>query len=518
MINRSDYFCQERLDEISKFVDHSYAARRARMSAQPEKSFRLPLLSPSRIGQIASSKTTQIGIAVWLIIGIGLRFWYWTTNRSVWHDEAALIINVFDLSYREMFGTLKLHLPAPPLFLVIERVVYQLLGEHQLALRFVPWAASCLALIFFADVCLGLLDRRGAIWAVALFAVSDRLLWHAQEAKTYSTDVLVAVMTLWLWMQTRHSTLVIRCFVGILLFPIVQWFCFPACFLAGMWLMLILPDLLKSKRLRDWSMYMLSGLLIGASFLALLWGPIEAQRSQAMDSCWTHQFPNWNKPWFLPFWYLTQTLELLRYLLMPTGQLFIGATVVGGIALAWRKEYRLLGACLLPFFLGIVASLMMKYPYGGARVCLFMMPGLLVLLGVGIPLTLDWAKRQSPWLLMVGGLILAIPFGYTAYRLAYPWPREEHASACFYIAQNMTPDEIVCSAHWETQYYLRNYRNRQDLLPDLTKTRPDSFWFLTTMKPDELQAVTTGLLTEYHIKDAKEFSTVQVLRFQKKSP
>ena len=170
----------------------------------------------------------------------------------------------------------------------------------------------------------------------------------------------------------------------------------------------------------------------------------------------------------------------------------------------------------LPWILGIVASLMMKYPYGGARVCLFMMPGILLLIGTGIPLGLDWAKRHSLVLIMIAWLILALPFGYTVYRLAYPWPREEHANACLYIAQSMAPNDIVCSAHWETQYYLRNYPNRQELLPDLTKQRPHSFWFLTTMKPDEIQMVTAHLAQEYQIQDSKQFSTVQVLRFEKK--
>ncbi len=486
------------------------------MSTQPERSTRFPLVTWPKLGQLPPETLTQLGITFWLIVGIGLRFWYWTANLSVWHDEAALIVNVLDLSYLEMFGPLKLDIPAPPLFLVLERAVYQAFGEHQLALRFVSWSSSCLALIFFADVCVRLLDRRGALWAVALLAVSDRLLWHAHETKAYSTDLFVAVMALWLWVQTRESTLLRRCLVGLLFFPVVQWFSFPSCFLAGMWLLVLAPSILKSKRILDWGAYLTLAVLIGVSFLTLLWGPIESQRSAAMDSCWTHQFPNWQKPYLVPFWCVTQTLELLRYLLMPTGQLFLGVAIVGGVLLARRKEYQFLSVCVSPVALGLIACLIKKYPYGGARVCLFMMPGILLLVGAGIPSTMAWAKRKSIYLFLVGWLVLAIPFGYAAYRMVKPWPREDHANACHYIAKNMHSDELICSSHWETLYYLRNHPTRRDGWPDLSKESPNSFWILTTMPAKEYQTNTERYANEYRIIEEKKFQMVTVVRFQRK--
>ena len=79
------------------------------------------------------------------------------------------------------------------------------------ALRLIPFLASCLALVLFASLCRRVLDPRAAALAVGLFAVSDRLLFHACEAKPYAVDVLVAVVAAWWFVRTEGWPLWKRC-------------------------------------------------------------------------------------------------------------------------------------------------------------------------------------------------------------------------------------------------------------------------------------------------------------------
>ena len=140
--------------------------------------------------------------------------------------------------------------PSPPLFLWLERAVVLALGDSEYALRLVPFLASCLALVLFAGFARRVLGPYAAALAVGLFAVSDRLLWHASEAKPYALDVLVAVAAGWWFARTAGWPLWRRCLPAAVVAPFAVWASFPACFVAGGLLLGLLPS--ATRRRTDW--------------------------------------------------------------------------------------------------------------------------------------------------------------------------------------------------------------------------------------------------------------------------
>src|SRR6266404_4589599 len=64
-----------------------------------------------------------------IVLGLFLRLHHYLRNPSMWHDEAALVLNVFNKGFRELLGPLLFSQAAPPLFLWIERSVFLVLGE-----------------------------------------------------------------------------------------------------------------------------------------------------------------------------------------------------------------------------------------------------------------------------------------------------------------------------------------------------------------------------------------------------
>ncbi len=74
-----------------------------------------------------------------VLLGLALRLFHYLRNPSVWHDEAALVLNVLGKSFRELLGPLWFSEAAPPLFLWIEKVVTHTLGDGTYALRLVPF-------------------------------------------------------------------------------------------------------------------------------------------------------------------------------------------------------------------------------------------------------------------------------------------------------------------------------------------------------------------------------------------
>src|SRR5262249_45434703 len=122
-------------------------------------------------------------------LGLALRCYHYLRDPSMWHDEAALTINVLHKGFAALLGHLFFAEAAPPLFLWVEKGITLLVNDGTYALRLVPLLASCASLLLLVPVARRLLQPRAVLWAVLLFACSDNLLWHCCEAKPYAVEV-----------------------------------------------------------------------------------------------------------------------------------------------------------------------------------------------------------------------------------------------------------------------------------------------------------------------------------------
>ena len=111
--------------------------------------------------------------------------------------------------------------------------------------RLVPFLASCLALVLIASFARRVLGPHAAILAVGQFAASDRLLWHASEAKPYALDVLVAVAAGWWFARTAGWPLWRRCLPAAVVAPLAVWASYPACFVCGGLLLGFFPSVVR---------------------------------------------------------------------------------------------------------------------------------------------------------------------------------------------------------------------------------------------------------------------------------
>ena len=174
----------------------------------------------------------------WLLfivgIGIFLRIGHMLGDYSVWHDEAAMILNVLHLDFGQMFGPLIHSEAAPPLFLILERSWLLIVGDDdQVTFRLFPLLASYATLAAFYFLAPRSVGWHAAIVATLLVAVSDRLLFHAVEAKAYSFDVMIATITAWWFVYTKKKRIRDCCRPAMLAAPFAIWLSFPACFILG---------------------------------------------------------------------------------------------------------------------------------------------------------------------------------------------------------------------------------------------------------------------------------------------
>jgi len=120
-------------------------------------------------------------LALILIIAALLRF-HKLANRDLWFDEV--------LSVARAYGEISRIDPQPPLYFLILRFWINLAGNSEFAVRF-PSVIFALASIFLIyKIGYFLLDRKTALLAAFVLALSPLHIWYAQEARAFSLFIL----------------------------------------------------------------------------------------------------------------------------------------------------------------------------------------------------------------------------------------------------------------------------------------------------------------------------------------
>jgi hypothetical protein len=463
----------------------------------------------------------------------------------MWHDEAALVLNVLNKSLVELLGPLGFHEAAPPLFLWIERWVTLLLGDSTYALRLIPFLASCVSLILLAAVARRAVSRSAVPWAVLLVACSDHLLWHGCEAKPYAVDALAATAVLAFYYCTRTWPLGVRLALLTGISPCLIFLTYPGCFLCGGLLIVFLLQARQARRISFGIAYGALVAVVFAAFMLLVLGPARAQRSQEMLSCWVNTWPRWDRPWSVPFWTVIQSLEVFRYVFEPAGQT-LGLLATVGVACFWRRGAReALMVLAVPILLVVAAAYLHAYPYGGYRVVVFVAPALALLTAEGAAAALAWlAKKPQPlesssafsgavsgqlpvvrmarrwavdlYRIGIAGLVvlLLLPLAQALHRAWTPWPRPDSARVAKFILAHRRPEDPVVGNHWEYVYYFRGVRPRFRLLPEAVGVPGTRLWMATTAgdRNDRL-ALAAHFPGDWHIDRQCDFfqSTVFLL-------
>jgi hypothetical protein len=456
-------------------------------------------------------------VALLVVIGLGLRAYHYLRDPSLWHDEAALVLNVIGKGFGELLGPLRFAEAAPPLFLWAERAVVLLLGDGTYALRLLPFLASCAALLLFLPVARGLLRPAAVPWAVLLFACNDHLLWHACEAKPYSLDVLAATGLAALWVRTRGWPPERQGLLYAALAPFVIFLTYPGCFLLGGLMLALLPALWRERsRLGPWLAGSALALSAGVAFLLLYLGPARAQRTVEMEGCWTDGFPPWHRPWYVPVWVVKSTLDVALYCCAPAGNALIVLLIAGAVAL-WRRGQRpALLLLLAPAGLALVASLVGGYPYTGSRVLAYLTPAVVLLIAEGVPPALEWLRARSRPAAAVLVLVLLSSAGVVAYNAAFPGGRADSAGASAYVLAERRPGDLITGNCWEHGYYFR--RLPAEYVPDghFAGLPPGRLWVIISGVPPPERAGRMRVLAPpgWEVARQRDFAKTTVFLLQ----
>jgi hypothetical protein len=344
-------------------------------------------------------------------LGVALRVRAYLANRSLWLDESYLALNLLDRDVWGLIGTLD-YTAAPAGFLVVQRLIVNVFGGSEYALRALPFLAGIASVLAFWRLASLMLSPPATMLALSIFAISGPLLRYSAEFKQYGIDVGIASMLWWAFASRqvdlhndRRGVWALFAVLG----AIAIWFSHPAIFVVA-------------------------GLALHAVGQAVLVG---AWRSTAVRCCvglvWVGSFAlvyfvslRHVNPALLVAWQGAEapivpvsTEEVGRYArlswtlgVLPLGprviQLATLSAILGGIAL-WRRR-SIQGV----WFAGTLATLLVasslgKYPIA-LRLWLFLTPVMVLLVAAGVDEV--WQRTRlhfRPLAPILVCLLLALP-------------------------------------------------------------------------------------------------------------
>lgn len=382
-----------------------------------------------------------------LLIGLALRLRQYLTGRSLWLDEAMLALNIVRRDVGGLFQPLDYDQGAPIGFLLVEKALATLFGDHEFVLRLFPLLTGVAALGLFYLLLRQLTAGIGRLTALALFAVGPALVYYASEVKQYSVDVFVAAALLWLSLPLFEEEANKKEFLrlggaGVL----ALWFSHPALFvLAGIGSGLAWKFI--SERKRD---CLIRALWMGGAWLLNL-GVLylvslrHLQHNPFLMDFWQENFMPL-PPWSQPAWFGGMFSSLAQTQVGVSLPGLFGALLALGWAFLWGKNRPLAAAMLGVLGFSLAAAALRVYPLGG-RLSLFMVPLMLALAGGGLWGLEERLRAFSPTgsllALLVGAALLYAPAGESFQNFVTPKYFEHIRPAMSNLAQNWQPGDVL---------------------------------------------------------------------------
>ncbi len=337
--------------------------------------------------------TERTDRARWLVfaivaVGIAVRLAIYLQNRSLWIDEALLAVNLVERSYGGLLSRLDCMQVAPPLFLLISRLIHVLWGQLEYSLRLLPLVCSCLSLWLMGRVLLRTTSRFFALCVLSMLAIGPSHIEWATSFKHYASDELSAVLVLMAAIAWERLSRWTRYIVAAAL-PALVWLSYTSIFvLLGLVIVAgvsALKDDLRSKRVA-------LTVLLCAMAIACCSVYIAAARDSVnyedMMAFWVNSFPQ------SPYtdWLTNNLVKVVASAAgLPAAPLLAFVLCVWGacaLGKSGNSSLNLLAGGMLAS--ALVAAWLHVYPFSAGRLTIYSAPAALLFLASG----LDAAHRS----------------------------------------------------------------------------------------------------------------------------
>ena len=343
----------------------------------------------------ARDRAACLAVVVLVLVALGLRLPGLAT-RSLWLDEAwranLAVAPSWQAFWAEVLGAGAggIGAPLPPLFALLLRAVALVVGRSTAGLRALPLAASVAAVPLGYLVARRVRGRAAGVAAAFCFACYPAVVFHGQELKQYSVDVLCVLVLLWLVARTvEEPEKRARWALVAAAMALAPGFSYPAALVVpGLALGLLVACRTRQARVLWAAAHAVAAVAALAWYVAVI-GP---QRARPLTTAyWAASFAPRGSELLLP-WALAQLRAVVDYVLGRPLWLVVPALLVGYLSTPrWVRV-----AALVTVAVVIAAAALEVYPLAGGRTSLFLAPLLYVPLAAAVAWVASLGATASP--------------------------------------------------------------------------------------------------------------------------
>lgn len=312
-----------------------------------------------------------------IALGILLRSYIYFQKVSFFGDEGGLLLNLMEKNYLQLFLPLKYDQQAPPIFLILSKLIYERYGIDELALRFIPFISSIFSLILFYFLCDKIFKNYlTKVVGLFLFAVNYNLIIYSLIFKQYSIEVLFSIILLLGVLTIDFKGLSNKKFVFYTILSIlIPWCSYSSVFLIASFVLIFLAYSIHSKNnvfIKRSIFYAVANFLnILVYYFTNLKGPCH---SKILSTYWDNMygfFPDTSEKIFAIMLYIFNVNTTL-------GRLLVLIAFCLGLYCLYRKNKFVLFSVLLPVGFTLFAGLIHVYPFA-ERLLLFLIPNFILI-------------------------------------------------------------------------------------------------------------------------------------------
>lgn len=391
-----------------------------------------------------------LGLILIFGLAILLRIILFFQNPSLFADETALAINVYNKTYFELFRGLDFLQASPVGFTSIVKFLLNLFNPksyyfQDLVLRILPFCSGILALpaFYYLSKIIFSNNKKNILISLCVLFFNPCVIAYCMQFKQYSTEMLISIILSIIFYKVTEFKVFNWWYIFII--ALSPWFSYSSCFILAVGLLALLVK-------KDWKNLIKISVPFFISFVIyyiLSLKFVFADTYAAMRAIWELYYG------FIDLFHPLRTL--LRYgdlfanlkpLSALSGLIFFTVCFIYGCSKEALNKKILF---LLPIILTIVASLMHKYAIQ-ARLILFLMPLFAILIA---SIRGNVSKILK---ILLGVIMLFSMFNYDveASGNCYSYSRD----IIRYLEQNITPQDIILMDSTVNDYSLYLSKSR----------------------------------------------------------
>jgi hypothetical protein len=337
------------------------------------------------------------------LIGFGLRLKLFIYNPSFFCDETALVLNVINRSFSELFQGLDHMQVAPPLFLVTAKILYNILNigddlyARDLIFRIFPFVCGVVCIpLFMYFVHLLFKNKYFTILSAFIFVLNPVLIDYSSEFKQYSCELMFALLLLIIFYSFEKYNF-IKSSGAVFIICLAPWFSISSWFIitAGcLWLIYLYitnkPDSTSGRKV----LFLCFAVFVNFIFYIKYFLISTFTRNYSgMNEFWNETFRIYN-----PLFFFQKTGELFFARMAPVN-IVLGFVVIGLFIfyLFKEKDFKRKWFLTAPVFLVLLATLLHFYLFE-RRLVLFLIPAFSII--ICYPFMMISAKKYK-WILAV---------------------------------------------------------------------------------------------------------------------